>query len=85
MAAVILDPQRAAVFLCRSRSISHAVKQFVKFHFWEVFKFFFANRAVDIWNLLPDAVVLQPSLLRFRSALVGFDLSRFIKGRGLDV
>ncbi len=28
----------------------------------DVIKFFFANRVVDIWNSLPDAVVLQPSL-----------------------
>ncbi len=51
----------------------------------DVFKFFFANRVVDIGNLLPDAVVLQPSLLQFRSALVGIDLSWFLQGRGLDV
>ncbi len=48
-------------------------------------KYFFSNRVVDVWNLPPDDIVLEPSLQRFRSSLQTFDLSRFLKGRGLDV
>ncbi len=51
----------------------------------DVSKFFFANRVVDIWNSLPDAVVLQPSQKLFCAALSSVDLTRFLKGRGLDV
>ena len=46
---------------------------------------FFSNRVVNIWNYLPPEVVSAPSLSTFKHRVAQVNLSRFLKGRGLEV
>ena len=49
-----------------------------KFHCTvDVTKHYFANSVINVWNSLPDTVVMAPSLLSFRHQLAKFDLSSF--------
>jgi len=40
---------------------------------------FFSNRIVDIWNSLPAAVVLSPSVAVFKRNLAKFTFSSFLR------
>ena len=51
----------------------------------DVFKHSFAVRVVDWWNSLPENIANAPSLPIFRRLISTHDMTKFIKGRGLDV
>ncbi len=68
-----------------SSTRGNSLKLFKNRSRYDCAKYFFSNRVVEVWNLLPDEIILQPSLQSFRSSLERFDLSRFLRGRGLDV
>jgi len=40
---------------------------------------FFSNRIVDVWNALPAAVVLSPSVAVFKRKLAKFTFSGFLR------
>ena len=41
-------------------------------------KYFFTNRVIQTWNLLPDNIVQAPNLAKFTQALHNFDLNKFL-------
>ncbi len=78
---------KVSQFFTFQHSTTHgnSLKLFKNRTSYDCAKYFFSNRVVEVWNLLSDLIVLQPSLQSFRSSLERFDLSRLLRGRGLDV
>ncbi len=82
----LVDIDSSQFFMLSTGSTrGHSMKLYKRRFHHDFAKFFFANRVVDIWNFLPDVLVSQPSLSLFKTALNSVDLSRFLRGRGLDV
>ncbi len=48
-------------------------------------RFSFSRRAVNIWNSLPDNIVLATTVPTFKKLLHSVDFNRFLRGHGLDV
>ena len=54
-----------------SDAIAHMVKQFV---ITARDGHFFSNRVVNVWNSLPDSVILSPTVASFKHKLQTLDL-----------
>ena len=56
----------------------HNFKLFVEHSNVEARRFYFGNRIVKPWNLLPVEIVNAPSAAAFKSGLRNCDLSKFL-------
>ena len=51
----------------------------------DIKKYSFAQRIINAWNFLPETIINAPSVATFKKRLWTVNLSRFLKGEGLDV